>query len=137
MREIRKKAVVTERKYNVEHKELSKNIQKFDKKPRVFKENPYSWNAVSLNKSQNYTPSASEMVANPLYNAVGKALGLDTAKEWNQYYDKVFSISEWAKKKAGGDIQKVVRLIADKSRLVPTMGARRIDDLYIYISLTK
>lgn len=138
MREIRKAKKVEVKHYEVERKEVSKNIQRFDKRPRVYTENPYSYNYVSLHKVQKITPSAESMVAQPLYNSVGKVLGLDTAKEWNQYYDKVYAIAEWAKKKVGeADINKIIRFIADKSRTVPSMGARRIDDLYIHIGITK
>ena len=135
MREIRKKSVVTERKYEIEKKELSKNIQAFDRRPRIYTENPYSFNAVSKKAAE--TPTASNMVTDPIYNAVGKALGIDMAREWDLYYDKVFTISEWAKKKAGTDISKIIKVISDKSRSVPSMGAKRIDDLYIHIGLTK
>lgn len=138
MRDIRKKKTVTERKYEVDKKEVSKNIQKFDKKPRVYKEDPYSYNQVSLKKVRTITPSAESLVAQPLYNAVGKVLGLDTAKEWNQNYDKVFEITEWAKKKTKTeDIKKVIKFISDRSRTVPVMGNRRIDDLYVHIGLTQ
>ena len=138
MREVRRSKKVEVRKYEVDKKEISKNIQKFDQKRKVYTENPYSYNYVSLKKSQKITPTAEAMAASPLYNSVGKVLGLDTAKEWNQYYDKVYSIAEWAKKKVGNDdILKVIKFITDKSRTIPSMGARRIDDLYIHIGITK
>lgn len=132
MRSIRSKKKVEERKFTVEKKELSKNIQKFDR-PRVYTKNPYDYNSVVNNRVVNITPTASQMISNPLYNSVGKALGLDTTKEWNQHYDKVFKIAEWAKKKGA---KNVVEFILDKSRTVPTMGARRIDDIYIYSQMT-
>lgn len=131
MRSIRSKKKVEERKIVVEKVELSKNIQKFDK-PRVYIKNPYDYNSVIQNRTVKITPTASQMISNPLYNSVGKALGLDTVKEWNQYYDKVFKIVEWANKNTKGDSKKIIGFIVDKSAKVPSMGARRIDDIYIY-----
>lgn len=126
-----------EKTYEAEKVNLSKNIRAFDNKPRVYTENPYSYNYVSLKKEYRITPSASQMVSNPLYNSVGKVLGLDTNKEWNQYYDKVFVVTEWAKKKVGDDIRKIIKFISEKSKTIPSMGARRIDDIYIHAGLTK
>lgn len=138
MREIRKKKIIVEKKYEVDKKEVSKNIQKFDQKPRVYTKNPYSYNEVSLKRLQKITPSAEALVSQPLYNAVGKILGLDTAKEWNQNYDKVFKIAEWAKEKTKTeDILKILKYISSQARSVPSMGSRRIDDIYIHIGLTK
>ena len=119
-------------------KEIRKNIKKFDTKLKIYKENPYSYNAVSLKKNSPITPTADQMATNPIYNAVGKVLGIDTTLEWNQYYDKIYQISEWAKKKVGkDDLKRILRLISTKASSVPAMSARRIDDLYIYIGLTK
>lgn len=136
LKEIRsaKKEVV--RHYEVEKKELSKNIQAFDKKRKVYVQDPYAYNTISLKKVQKLTPTASQMIANPLYNTVGKMLGLDTAKEWNQYYDKVYEITEWALKKTK-DEKLVYKFIADKARTVPSMGARRIDDIFIHAKISK
>lgn len=137
MSEIRRAKKVQKVEYEVDKKELSKNIQKFDKRPKVYTEDPYSYNYVSLRRTQKITPSAEQMATNTLYNSVGKLLGLDTTKEWNQYYDKVYTIAEWARKNVGDDVLKVLKFITRKSNSVPSMGARRIDDLYIHVGLTK
>lgn len=131
LRKITAKKKVEVKKYNVERKEISKNIQQFDRK--VHTKNPYDYNTISLNRQQPITPTANQMISDPLYNSVGKLLGLDTTKEWNQYYDKVYTISEYAKKKAKKG--KILDYIRNLSTTVPSMGSRRIDDIYIHINL--
>ena len=125
--------------YEAEKLELSKNIQKFDRKPRVYTENPYAYNSISLKKEKpNSSPSATaeEMITNPTYNTIGKFLGIDTVHDWNQYYDKVFTITEWAKQKSGQkDMGKLMKWISSKSRTVPSMGGKNIDNLYLFARL--
>jgi hypothetical protein len=68
-----------------------------DDKPKVYTENPFSYNFVSLNKSkvdELPTPSATQIIANPLSNAVGKNLGVQNPHDWNEVYDKVHVITE-------------------------------------------
>lgn len=116
---------------------LSENIQRFDKKPRVYTQNPYDYNSVSLHKNKDYpTPSASEMIVNPLYNSAAKALGVDTIHDWNRYYDKVAKIVGWAQEKTGyKDSGKISEWIYSQLRNAPAMGGKKIDDLYIYSRL--
>lgn len=124
-----------EKIYEVEKKELSSTIQKFDRKVAVHRNNPYNFTEVSKNiqkKSIGTTQTASEMIANKTYNTIGKVLGVDTIHEWNKYYDKVFVIAEWAKKNIGDDLDKLVRFLTQKSRSIPSLGAKRIDDMYIH-----
>lgn len=125
--------------YKADKLELSGNIQKFDKKPRVYTENPYSYNAVSLKKRTVDIPptaSAEQMITNPTYHTIGKFLGVDTVHDWNQYYDKVFTITEWAKIKSGiQDTGKLMKWISDKSRSVPSMGGKNLDNLYLHARL--
>ncbi len=121
--------------YETEHIDLSKNIQKFDRKAKIYKENPSSYNAVSLKKNDRPTTptqTASQMIANKTYNTIGKVLGVDTIHEWNKYYDKVYLITEWATKNIGDDVNKIVKFLTQKSRSIPSLGARRIDDMYIH-----
>jgi len=122
--------------YEVEKKELSKNIQKFERKVKIYKENPYSYNAVSLHKNDLPIPptqTAEQMITNKIYNTIGKVLGVDTIHDWNKYYDRVYEITEWAKKKSGlQDLDKLIKWISTKSKQVPALGAKRIDDLYIF-----
>lgn len=116
--------------------ELSENIQKFDKKPRVYTQNPYDYNSISLKKTDDLTPSASEMVLNPVYNLAGKALGVDMAHDWNRYYDKVKILVDWAKKETGySDANKISEWIYAQLKKAPSIGPRKIDDLYIYSRL--
>jgi hypothetical protein len=121
-----------------ERVELSDNIKKFDKMRR---NDPFSFNSVSLKRLNDQkvklTPTAEQMITDPVYNSIGRLMGIDTKKEWNLYYDKIYQISEWAKKKVGGKKDVIAMFLSDQSRKVPSMGARRIDDLYIYSKLHK
>jgi hypothetical protein len=125
--------------YEVPKVELSKNIQKFDNRSKVYTENPYAYNTVALKKTKpNVSPSssASEMITNPVYNTIGKFLGVDTIHDWEKYYDKVYAITEWAKVKSGeGDINKLMSWIGNKSRSLPNMGNKNIDNLYLFARL--
>ena len=130
------KVKVVEKHYEIPKVEVSKNIQKFDKKPRVFTENPYAYNSVSLKKFKvEATPSlsASELLTDPTYNTIGKFLGVDAIHDWNKYSDKVYAITEWAKARSGETkIEKLMSWIGKQAKLVPNMGAKEIDNLYLY-----
>lgn len=123
-----------------EQVELSKNIQKFDKKPRVYTQDPYSYNAVSLKPRvvTNPTATAEQMITSPLYNTIGKFLGIDTVHDWNRYYDKVFVITEWARRNAkDSDTNKLIKWIGNKAKTLPSVGDKRIDNLYLFARLAK
>lgn len=124
------------KEYEIPKVEISKNIQRFDKKPRVYTENPYSYNAISLKKDKpDAIPdkSASELLVDPVYNTIGKFLGVDAIHDWNRYSDKVYAITEWAKAKTGKeDIGDLMNWIGKQAKLVPNMGAKEIDNLYLY-----
>lgn len=123
-------------RYKVPKVKLSENIQAFDERPRVYTQNPYEYNSVSLRKDVEYTPTASEMIADPLYNKTAKALGVDTVHDWNLFYDKVAKIVDWAKQETNlTDINDLVNFIYQQSSIAPTMGGRKIDDLYMYFKL--
>lgn len=131
------KKVVKKVNYEIQEVKLSKNIQAFDKRPRVYTENPYSFNAVSLKKfSKNQvklTPSAEQMIVNPTYHEVGKFLGVDTRHDWNQLHDRVLEIVEWAKKKSGlKEPAQLVRFINGYKNRIPTLADKHIDNLYLY-----
>jgi hypothetical protein len=136
---LKEKKKVEVKHYEVPKVELSKNIQNFDKKPKVYTENPYSYNYVALKKekpSVSPSASASTLIMDPTYNTVGKFLGVDTIHDWNKYYDKVYSIVEWAKAKSGQkDLGKLMEWISTKSRQVPNVGNKNIDNLYIFARL--
>ena len=122
--------------YEVDKVELSKNIQEFDKKPRVYTKDPYAYNEVSLKKDTEFSLTAQNMITDPLYNMVGKSLGVDTIHDWNRYYDKVQEIVEWAKKETGyKDKDLLVSWIYGQVGKTTSLGAKRIDDLYIYSKL--
>jgi hypothetical protein len=131
------------KQYEIEKVELSKNIQKFDKKPRVYTENPYSFNQVAKRIVQKRhieatpTQSADQLITHPTYNTVGKFLGVDTVHDWNKYANKVYEIVEWAKFKSGeDDISKLLKWIGQKSKSVPSFGqAKRIEELYLFAHL--
>ena len=122
--------------YKIEKVNLSENIQKFDKKPRVYTQNPFDYNSVSLKKDSSYTPTAEQMIVNPVYNQAAKALGVDTVHDWNRYYDKVASLVDWAKEQTGyTDAGKISEWIYAQLKKAPLMGGKKIDDLYIYSRL--
>lgn len=74
--------------------ELSENIKKFDQKSRVAT-SPYDYNVVVVTKKPDYTPTADEMITDPVYNTIGKFLGVDTLHDWGKYSDKVKTLVEW------------------------------------------
>lgn len=119
--------------YEAEKKSLSENIIKFDKRKRI--SSPYDYNTVSLNKTVKYDPTADEMISNPTYNTVGKFLGVDTHHEWGQYYNKVRTLVDWAKKKTGKeDTISVMNFLNGALSAAPSFGMhhKRIDQLYLY-----
>jgi hypothetical protein len=108
-------------------------------KPKVYTEDPFSYNYVALVKSKVNeipTPAVNSVITDPLYNAVGKSLGIDKPHDWNGLYDKVFTISEWAKERTGSKDPKVILKFIDEAlRTIPHLGAKKINDLYIHIGL--
>lgn len=106
-------------------------------KTQVYTEDPFSYNFISLKKSkidEMPTQSANQVIVNPLYNAVGKSLGIQDPHDWNKFYDKVFTISEWAKERSGlSDPGEILHWIADVSNRVPTLGSKKINDIYAHI----
>ncbi len=73
-------------------------------KPKVYTEDPFSYNFIALKKSEvndKPTPAEQDVIANPTYNAIGKALGIKYQTNWGQNYEKVFAITEWAKERTG------------------------------------
>lgn len=121
-------------KYEAEKVEISDNIKRFDRKVKIYTSNPYTYNMVAKKNTQqplSTTQTATQMITNPIYNSIGKFLGVDTIHDWGQYYDKVYLITEWAKQKVGEDKMKIMKWLTNKSRQVPSMGAKRIDDLHI------
>lgn len=130
------------KKYEVKENEISQNIQKFDrkvKKLKVFTENPYSYNSVSLKREKAPVApnqSASTLITDPVYNTIGKFLGVDTIHDWNRDYDKVYAIVEWAKAKSGEkNLGQLMRWIGSQARRVPNVGNKNIDNLYIFARL--
>jgi hypothetical protein len=124
--------------YETEEKELSKNIQAFDKRPKTITENPFSYNSISLKKKTSTIPtsSASEMITNPTYNTIGKFLGVDTIHDWNKAFNKVFAIVEWAKVKSGEkETNKLMGWIGKQVKRVPNVGNTNLDNLYLFARL--
>lgn len=121
--------------YDTPKAELSKNIQSFDKRPRT---DPFAYNTISLKSQRSIpTPTVNQMLADPTYNTVGRFLGVGT-HDWNQDYNKVHRIVEWAKSKSKDQsTEGVVKWISDAARKVPGFGmnSRIIDQLYIFSKL--
>lgn len=109
-----------------------------DDTPKIYTEDPFSYNYISLKKSkvdEIPLPSKDNVVADPVYNEVGKALGLGV-HEWKKLYDKVFTIAEWAKERSGfKEPSEIIKWINDKIRELPNMGAKKINSLYNNIML--
>jgi hypothetical protein len=123
--------------------ELSEGIKAFDqrvkeRKLKVYTENPFSYNSISLNKEKAEIPtqSAEQMISDPVYNSVAKFLGVDTIHDWNKTYDKVYAIVEWAKKEANlSEPEQIMMWIAEKVRTIPSVGNKNIDNLHIFAKL--
>lgn len=113
--------------------------QSVNETPIVYTEDPYSYNSVAFKrgaKDVQLTQSAAQLVADPLYNSVGKAFGIDVAKEWNQYYDKIFTIVEWAKLRSPAeDIQGIIQSLKRLHNESPKLSPRHIDNLYLNAKL--
>ena len=121
--------------YKVENKEVSSNIQRFDKRARI---NPFAFNSVSLKKQDKeikLTQSASDLITIPEYSNAGRILGIDMARDWNEYYDKIFKIVEHAKRKTGLTGQKLTSWIYAQANKAPSMSNKKIEDLYIYLHI--
>ena len=125
--------------YAVPKVELSENIQNFDRKVKVHTTNPYSANTVSKGKTEvplSAIQTASQMIANPLYNEAGKVLGVDTLHEWGLYYDKVHDIVEMAKQRIKSeDPQALSEYIYKQLNSSPSLGNKRIIDVYTYLKM--
>lgn len=131
---LKSKPQAIQAKHETEKVELSENIKRFDKKVKVYTSNPYSYNAISKKTDRPTTSTsqtANQMITNSTYNSIGKFLGVDTLHDWGKYYDKVYLITEWAKSKVGDNNLKIMKWLTNKLNYVPTMGAKRIDDLHI------
>lgn len=112
-----------------------------EKTNTVYTENPFSFNYVSLKKSQVkdlQVPSPTQTLVTPIYNTVGKAFGIDVKHDWDKYYDKVFLITEWAKERTQSeDINVILKYINDVSRQIHSLSNKRINDLFMHIRLGK
>lgn len=112
---------------------------------KVLNYNPYDFNSVSLrglpNSPQNkeeVTPQMSEVINNPTSNFVGRFLGIQDNSDWAMYYDKVNSITRWARQKANSnELPKIIEVITAKLNTSPSLNDRRINDLHIQIELEK
>lgn len=108
-------------------------------KPKVYTEDPFSYNYVALKKSKVSdipVPSVDQLVSVPLYNELGHLLGIDNVHDWAKYYDKVFTIAEWAKERSGyTDTSDVKKWIADNILGQPSLGAKNIENIYNQIQI--
>lgn len=134
---LRAKPKVKQEKIVLEKVELSDRIQKFDKlaKRKVYTENPYSHQAV---RKQIQTKTSSNAVLDPTYNTVGKYLGVDTRRDWDQVYEKVMTITDWAKRKSGEtDLSKILLWLGRKTKSIPSVSGNTLGDLYLFSKLEK
>ena len=136
---LNSKSIVKQKDYTVPEVKLSENIQKFDKRPRVYTNNPYSFNEVSKKQIEapiQMSPTATQMITDPLYNEVGKSLGVDTLHEWGMNYDKVQDIVDLAKQRSGiKDSKKLSNWIYQLLNKVPSLGGKRINDVHVFLKM--
>lgn len=127
------------RTYVAEKLELSDGIKKFDLKISKKTVSPYDYNSISLNRKPSMNNrTATEMITDPLYNTVGKFLGVDTLHDWGKDYDKVETIVNWAKKKTGSDkISRLVDFLNGAYNFAPTFGInhRKLDQVHLIAKL--
>jgi hypothetical protein len=130
------------KEFKVPKARLAENIRKYDekiKKNKVYTQNPYDYNSISLQENKVDDPptkQASEMLTDKTYNTIGKLFGIDTVHDWNKYYDKIYKITEWAKDVTGTvDTESLVSWIADKTKTLPNLGAKNIDNLFIFAGI--
>lgn len=107
---------------------------------KVYTEDPFSYNYVALNKSkvdELFVPGMETIKTDPIYYSVGKSLGIENAHDWPKYYDKVFTIAEWAKERTGSnDPQVILDWIKNASNYCPSMGSKKINDLYNHMRIS-
>ena len=123
-----------------ENKEPDQKVEDVHEiKSKVYTEDPYSYNYIALKKDETKispTQSAEQMITDPVYNMIGKFLGVDTVHDWNRYYDKVYTITEWAKVKSGlNDREDIAHWLGDQSRILPDIGTKSLDNLYLFARL--
>ena len=111
-----------------------------EKVVKVYTEDPFSYNYVALNKSkvdELLVPTANVVMTDPLYYRVGKSLGIEDPHDWNRFYDKIFTIAEWAKERVGdNDPEKILDWIKNASNYCPSMGSKKINDLYNHMRMS-
>lgn len=152
LREIKSEAPVAEKmslapraqrakaEIKIEKVEVSKNIKSFERKVAKRSMGPYDYNVVAINNRTGYEPTAAQLISNPVYNTVGKFLGVDTQKEWGQYYDKVKVIKDWAEKKTGSkSLKTLISFIDGAMNASPSFGMsqKRIERVYLYAKLNE
>lgn len=144
LRSLRDKPKPKPIEYEAEKVELSKNIQRFEKKVKVYTENPYSYNAVALRKDKPVYPtlSADQLIVNPLYSSIGRFLGVDMRHDWNRYSDKVLLITDWAIQETGNNkTENLMAWISKKAKDLPKVRdeqevpEKAIDNLYLFAKL--
>jgi len=124
-----------QKEYEAVKVDLPESIKEFDKKVKVYTKNPYDYNEISLKKEKVPVPlnkTASELIVDPVYNTIGKFLGVDTAHDWSKYYDKVYTIVEWAKLKNGDNVKEIMKWLDNKAKTLPSVGSKTLDNLYIF-----
>lgn len=110
---------------------LSKTIQEFDSK----KTKSVEYKAPLLNEEPN-SPTASQMLTDPIYNRAGRALGVDNMHSWYKNHEKIKILVEWAKKETRfEDSDRLSSWLYSQTKQAPSMGGTKIDDLYSYFRL--
>ena len=115
---------------------------------KVITGNPYDWNQIMLKRKQDKkaheietktirdlpAPELAKMNRNA--HMVAEYIGIDIAREWSKYYDKVWNLYQWGKVKTKSeDINKILNFLSDRLNQAPSMNGRRIDDLFVSYKL--
>lgn len=126
------------KQYTAEKKEVSDNIKEFDARPR--KVVSYDYNTIALNRPRPVNLTADQMLTDPLYNTIGKFLGVDTHHEWGKYYDKVEDLVDWAQDRTGKkDVESIMDFLNGALNAAPSFGMhhKRIDQLHLYAKMSQ
>lgn len=107
---------------------------------KLLDHNPYDYNAIALRRKLKSVPNAtySQTVANPLYNTIGKYLGIFSPSDWENHYDKVVYIADYARNKVKShDIFKVMEEVRNIANSAPDFNGKNITNIYLAVELAK
>lgn len=114
----------------------SKSFEKYDK--IVLKSKSEVEETKTVNNVGPKTPTLYSIILNPVYNTVGKFLGIESISDWRENHQKVMTITDWASEKSKSkDMAGLVTWLDNELNKAPSFGMnhKRIDQLYMWIKL--